>query len=451
MNDHLKRSRITKALTDRRQGLTFPEAEARLDSVRPAVELGEDQARTPAGQAAALTAVATAYKCFGSVVLVTPAAEARLIHPLFIGATVGEAARRLGATVFSARPEGEFHVVQVGGSQGLKGWRLRCWWDRWLTGARSHEGEPLGDSRLPLAGTFSGALCVRQIFAKVVAGGLTERDLTVSLWEPWTSVDLEQTGPERFELPNRLWLLGLGHLGQGFGWNLGFMPYQGPRRVVVQDDQSIAEENEATSLLVTAEDIGERKTRAARRWLEARGWQVDMIERRNFGDVRLQDEDPPYLVGGLDKLPPRKAMAQVGFEYMVDVGIGRGPVDFEGIQIRVIPKGADAGTLWNVEAHEDRTNRLIESEPYKALQQTQGQCGTFEIADASVSVPFVGAAAGALALAQLIRLASLEAAARLLQLELHAPEMVLHPGFVTPPEMNLGAETCDLGRPWSAA
>jgi hypothetical protein len=81
MTPHLRRSRIAKALTDRSDGETgFDSAEDRLDKIRVAVVLTGDQAKTAAAQAAALTAVSTSFKCFGSATLVA-ARGTRLIKP----------------------------------------------------------------------------------------------------------------------------------------------------------------------------------------------------------------------------------------------------------------------------------------------------------------------------------------------------------------------------------
>jgi hypothetical protein len=103
-------------------------------------------------------------------------------------------------------------------------------------------------------------------------------------------------------------------------------------RTVVQDDQTIGEENEATSLLVTGDDIGEKKARIAARWVGTAGWKANIIERRHHGDIQVTPGDPPYLLSGLDRIEPRRVMAKHGFDYMIDAGLGHGPHDFEGIQ-----------------------------------------------------------------------------------------------------------------------
>src|ERR1700749_2367605 len=96
MTKHWVRSRITKAFADASRVGSFAEAEARLDSIRLEIVVGDDQIGTPAGQAAALTAVATAKKCFGSVTVVANK-DAALVAELPIGKSVLVAARRLGA------------------------------------------------------------------------------------------------------------------------------------------------------------------------------------------------------------------------------------------------------------------------------------------------------------------------------------------------------------------
>lgn len=438
MTKHWKRSRITKALTDAARAGSFQEAEARLDAIRVAVVVAADQRVTAAGQAAVLTAVATACKCFGRVTLVSDA-DPPLIARLPAGPSLYAAARRLGAKIARTPSARTTHAIMIGEARCDAPWIIRCWWDRWLSGTRVRE-EIMGDARLALAGVFAAALAMRQIFTCVLAAKtLRARDTTVSLWAPWEAADRNASGPESFDVPDHLWFLGLGHLGQGFIWNLCLLGARGGR-AVVQDDQTIGEENEATSLLVLNGDIGERKTRIAARWLGAAGWTASILERRHHGDIRLLQEDPPYLLSGLDRIEPRLTMARHGFDYMIDAGLGHGPHDFDGIQLRVIAKGDSPDDLWNAPGlvFEDALSRRQSSAAYKDLETQIGQCGIVRFAEASTSVPFVGAAAGALVIAQAIRLASLNATTRFLQMQMGAPDMASVAEFVPTPKINLG-------------
>jgi len=443
MTQHLRRSRVTKALTDAGLAASFPDAEARLDAVDACIVLGDEQAGTVAGQAAVLTAVATAFKCFGRVSLAmsAPATPLRLDFPL--GDTVAEAAATLGAVVMAEAPAAATHRILVGGHLTGQGWEVACWWDRWLSGLRT-EDAACGDSRLGLAGVFAGALAVRQIFATVLAGpSFIPRDTTLSLWEPWGGA-ATYIGPTCFTAPNALWLLGLGHLGQGFVWNLLTLPYRGPCNAVLQDDQRIGLENEPTSLLVVEAGEHRRKVRVAASWLDAAGWDTRLIERRHQGDILPTKDDPPLLLSGLDDVKPRRILAGLGFDYMVDAGIGHGPGDFESLQIRVIPKGAPTERLWNAPPPPRGPGSLLAKAAYQTLESQGEACGAYALADSSVAVPFVGAATGALTIAQAIRLATMEPASALIQIGLAAPEMQIDGGQHPAIETSFGGEPMDL-------
>jgi hypothetical protein len=449
MTSHLRRSRVTKALTDSGKAASFPEAEARLDAVDACILLGDQAAATPAGQAAALTAVATAFKCFGRVTLATRASGAPLRLAFPLGPTLGEAAARLGATLAEDVPDQATHLVAVGAPLRGCGWEIACWWDRWLTGVRT-ETTPCGDPRLGLAGVFAGALAVRQVFAGVLVGASHAPEAaTLSLWEPWAEAPTDR-GPVRFAAPNALWLVGLGHLGQGFAWNLLTLPYVGPRRAILQDDQRIGVENEPTSLLVVGEDERRRKVRLAAAWLDPAGWETELIERRHQGDIRRTAEDPPFLLCGLDDVRPRRLLAALGFDYMIDAGIGHGPGDFEGLQIRTIAKGAATENLWNAPPPARPTDDLLAKAAYRALEAQAETCGAFTLADGSVAVPFVGAATGALTISQVIRLTSMKPAGALIQIGLAAPEMQIDGGLVPTPGAFLGGEAIDLDTAYPA-
>src|ERR1039458_6687700 len=143
MTKHWKRSRVTKALTDAGRATSFSEAEDRLDAIRVAITVGDDQIATPAGQAAVLTAVATAHKCFGRVSLIATR-DAPLIAPLPIDRSLLKAARRLGAATGKSTKTAT-HVIRIGAGARSTAWDIRCWWDRWLSGTRAFDGDELGD------------------------------------------------------------------------------------------------------------------------------------------------------------------------------------------------------------------------------------------------------------------------------------------------------------------
>jgi hypothetical protein len=437
---HLKKSRLVKAIVDRPgNSLDFAAAEARLAAIRVAIVLGVSHANTAAGQAAALTAAATSVKCFGGAALVMQGSR-ELIKPLPIGKTIDVAAATLGASVAATIPDGTTHTVIIGdGETAASAPFIRCWWNGWLAGVVPRWDErAAGASGNPLSGVFGGALAVREIFGTAL--GLPRAGARVSiasLWTPWADAESAGAGPVEAYLPSKLWFVGLGHLGQGFLWNLGLLPAAGSH-AVLQDDQKAGIENEATGLLTTATDINQRKTRIAARWLDELGWETSLIERRHFGDIPLLDADPAIVVTGLDSPDARLAIAKAGFDFMVDAGLGHGPVDFEGLQIRVLKKGADLEDMWSAPPKPKDVDGLLDEKAYKAHAAQGDGCGTFDLAEASVAVPFVGAAAGALAIAQVIRLGSMLESVRIMQMDLASPEMVMAGGFNEPPEASVG-------------
>lgn len=398
----------------------------RLKGVRVAIMLMPDQATTAAGQAAALTAVNSCVKCFGNATLVGGSGVA-LISALPIGKTVSVAAKMLGATTSPSIPADVTHVIMIGtGDPPSARIFVRCWWNGWKAGI-----VPLWDRRAfgtagnPLAGVFAGALAVRETFATVLGYPRSgSRVAVASLWEPAADPDTAPHGPKTVYISPRLWFIGLGHLGQGLLWCLGLLPVK-EMELVLQDDQNAGEENEATGLLTRGDYIGKRKTRIASAWFERTGWSTRLIERRHYGDIPILPTDPSIVITGLDEPDPRLQIAKNGFDYMIDVGIGHGPIDFEALQIRVLPRGVDPSPFWSSPERPKNIESLMRKAAYRAKEAQSGRCGTLPLANASVSVPFVGAAAGALAITQAIRLASMQTTVQMMQMELGTPSMAI--------------------------
>jgi hypothetical protein len=68
----------------------------------------------------------------------------------------------------------------------------------------------------------------------------------------WLSATADEPALEL--LPSRLWLIGLGHLGQAYLWALGLLPYAHPEEthLVLQDVDIITPSTESTSILTDA-------------------------------------------------------------------------------------------------------------------------------------------------------------------------------------------------------
>jgi hypothetical protein len=436
---NLKLSRITKARIDRlSDNMDFDVAETSLGLIHVAVILSPAQAGTAAGQAAALTAIATCVKCFGNATLLADP-EAKLVKKLAIGETLGASVKALGGNIEPAIPQNVTHAIAIGDGLDVScPIVIRCWWDRWLSGVvPAFDNRLLGASDNPLAGIFSGALAVREVFSTFLGSSRAgNRVSLLSLWEPWLHPEVATAGPAEVYMPSKFWFIGLGHLGQGYLWNLGFLPRVGSL-AVLQDDQLAGEENVATGLLTRASDVNVLKTRIAAKWLEGAAWQTSLIERRHHGDIFPQDGDPAIVITGLDDPQPRREIACAGFSYMLDAGVGGGPVDFESLQISLLKKGTDPSKFWPGSVQPKDIEALMQRKPYRD-HSGNGGCGTVSLAQASVAVPFVGAAVGAVVMAQAIRLASMLPTVKIMGMQLSSPGMV-SVALNDPPDASIGS------------
>src|SRR3546814_18639687 len=84
--------------------------------------------------------------------------------------------------------------------------------------------------------------------------------------------------------------------------------------------------------------------------------------------------------------------------------------------------------LWLEGEGNSRRDALMKKPAYKHFEEEVGPCGVVPLADASVSVPFVGAATAALALAQLARVGAMVEPAALLPVALGSPSMTIDGG-----------------------
>lgn len=436
MSNFLKRSRTTKALAES-LNIDFAEAENRLDSACISVVADDHSKETISGQAALLTAIATAKKTFSQVTLVI-LEDAPLHQPLPDATTLCSAAKTLGVHVASTIPTTTTHCVIMSSSSKTSGYTVRCWWGHWCAGVLPCWDErPLGENWNPLAGSYAGALAIREVFANILGQRVSPRASIISLWEPWSKAGDADAGPTTIYLPKSMWMIGLGHLGQGFLWNLGMIQSHG-EKIILQDYQCAGPENEGTGLLTTSSSIGKHKTRIAAEWIEKLGWATEIIERKFTDKTEVTVDDPPFVIAGLDDLIPRLSILNAGFDYLIDSGVGHGAYDFDIAQIRVLPKGSQSN--WNTIGKPKNIEKLLASNPYKNIDA----CGAFTLAQASVAVPFVGAAVGALALSQVLRITDMQNTNALVHIELSAPDYISASSFNPTPQRNPGGVSTNL-------
>jgi hypothetical protein len=149
-----------------------------------------------------------------------------------------------------------------------------------------------------------------------------------------------------------------------------------------------------------ASDLGQKKTRVVARWLEARGYQTALIERRFDETQRVRPEEPGTALFGVDNAAARRVIESAGFRLAIDAGLGSGFRDFRGIRLRTFPGPSTAAKLW---AEETESRAPLAPAYQLLLEEGAEACGVTLLATRSVGAPFVGCVAAGYVLAERIR------------------------------------------------
>ena len=403
--------RLVKHAIDSGRAQSVAEAEATFRGYRLAVEIGPTAAEDPVNQATLLTVVALARRVFLGGVSVTGRLGTVLSTPLPLGRTLATAVKALGAGIGVAAPETPTIVIGGGPGGRREGFFVRTAAAGWRGGILPIHSNlaPAPGPAMPLAGMLSAALAVNEAYL-YADGGMSiagRRALGLSLWQPgahadWLAGDSEE--PQLTYLPSRLWLIGLGHLGQAYLWGLGILPYRHPGdlSLVLQDVDIITDSTESTCVLTRAELVGQKKTWAMAAWADARGFETSIYERLFDADFQRQQSEPGVALCGLDKASYRRALDRVGFDMVIEAGLGSGYRDFRTMRLHTLPGPRPAAQIWSPAA---RTETVEDRPAYKRLlrEGTLDQCGMTLLAGKAVGAPFVGAVAATLVLSEILR------------------------------------------------
>ncbi len=377
------------------------------------LKLDVEQLNDASAQITLLTAVALARRVFLGGVYVVGAADVPVLVPLPVARTLNDAVRELGGITMpeldSAKP-----IISIGGPAQRRSheFHVRTACAGWRGGIMPIEREARMPMSLamPLAAMLAAALAINEVFLYLRKETATagRRSLGLSLWKPQPTsdwLDDDTDGPRLRYLPSRLWLIGLGHLGQAYLWGLGLLPYVNPAelQLVLQDVDEITASTESTSILSDASMVGRKKTREMAHWAERRGFSPSIQERLFDASFKRQDTEPAVALCGLDNALGRRALDQVGFDVVIEAGLGRGYQDFRTMRVHTLPSRRSAAELWRDAAHEED----VSDRPAYVKLREEGvldQCGTTLLAGKAVGAPFVGAVAACLVLAEVLRL-----------------------------------------------
>ena len=408
--------RAVKMAMDSGEAASLAEAEHLFRGYRLAVSVGADVRHSPTLQAALLTVVNTARRCFLGGIEVAGNLNVALLVPWSGCRTLGEAVVALqGKIVTDISPATPQVVIgDERGHVGEDGFVVRTTFDGWAGGV-----VPAGDAtrlserqECTPAGVLAGALAVSEAFqhvrGNVMAG---RRAVGLSLWRPDVGAEWltgRDTGPSLASLPSRLWLVGLGHLGQAYLWTLGFLPYATPDEVelVLQDFDTLVPANDSTSPLTMPTMLGEQKTRAMARWCEARGFRTAIHERRFAADFQVSGAEPQVALCGVDNALARAALEDVGFRRVIEAGLGRGPREYLAFQMHTFPAARTARQRWGIVDFDPGVSSLVEQPAYQSLADDGlDACGLTTLAGRAVGAAFVGTAVSTFVIAETLRMA----------------------------------------------
>jgi hypothetical protein len=409
--DHTRLHRTAKYFMDNGRAETHADAMGLLSGFGLAIMAGPEVAFSPSHQVALLTLVNVARRTFLAGVDVRNLPDAQLLVPLARAITLADAIRELGGSTTETGDE-TWPMACVGScvphERADTSWQLT--WQGWRGGVvPSLKGQRLAeDSYNPLCAAMAAAVCAAELFSwhakdHPMAG---RRTAGLSLWNPgadWLASDASE--PAFAYLPSRLWLIGLGNLGQAFAWLLACLPYADRSQIefLLQDFDEVAESNDSTSVLSSLQAVGQKKTRLVSEWLEAAGFKTAMEERRFGSWIARGPHDPAVALCGVDNAATRAELGKSGFELVVEAGLGAGTGGFRNFSVHSFPASRRPEEIWSNPATSLAPN--VASMPaYKALHASGlDACGLAQLASRTVGVPFVGLIAAALALSEPLR------------------------------------------------
>ena len=404
--------RLMKQVLDDGTVKDVEEALRLFEGYRLSVLIDSKQVDNPIDQMVLLTILALASRVFLGGVNVCGDLDTSIASGLPFAGRLSDEVVRLGGTIVAE--VGDDPLIVVGGGERPRSqvFSVRTVVSGWRAGiCPSHSKVKLADKRpIPLVATLSAALAVNEAYLHVNGDmpSAGHRTVGISLWNPDASVDwraADSSEPDLRYLPTKLWLIGLGHLGQAYLWNLGLLPYADPSELslVLQDVDVVTESTPSTSILTDISMVGLKKTRAMANWAEARGFSVSLQERYFASDFKRQSVEPGIALCGLDNALGRRALDSAGFDMVVEAGLGRGHEDFRKLRTHVLPGHSVAEKIWPLQQD---TNGSSLADIYKNMvkEGKLDQCGATLLAGKAVGAPFVGMVASCFVISEVLRL-----------------------------------------------
>jgi hypothetical protein len=255
--DHGNLHRTAKYFMDSGRAATHDVAMDLLQKFGLTIHVGEEITHSLHHQIALLTLINVARRTFLAGIEVVGLHDGMSLTALAPARALKDAVLELGGRAIS-RPRPNWPSALIGTADTTPV-DMPCWrvtWEGWRGGViPNREGRHLADGEaIALAPALAAAVCAGEAFAyhagdHPMAGRCAAG---MSLWHPgagWLAAD--PTEPALAFLPSRLWLIGLGNLGQAFAWLLACLPYGDRNQIelVLQDFDRIAPSNHIALVL----------------------------------------------------------------------------------------------------------------------------------------------------------------------------------------------------------
>lgn len=261
-------------------------------------------------------------------------------------------------------------------------------------------------TKVPLGGALASSYALFWAFNRTfsMTEDLWSESFGYSLWDNSLESDWNESkgeGPVEIRLPSKVWIVGLGHLGQAYLWILSLLSGNKNVEMLLQDYDVLGKENLGAQLLSFAPQIGFYKTRICSEFIEKVGFKSRILEKK-FNGADQQDtslKDFEVLITGLDNLASRREINPDRFKICLDGATNGKVLNFDSFTLKNLKfSEKKPSEIWK----EDNSikGEIFHDNLFRMVEE-KGGCGI--LTNIGISTPFVGVFGGAILVAELLK------------------------------------------------
>lgn len=238
-------------------------------------------------------------------------------------------------------------------------------------------------------------------FTFEITNNLQNESFGYSLWDNSLDYNWNESigeGPNKVKFPPKIWLVGLGHLGQAYLWTL--LHLKNEFEVLLQDFDKLGLENLGSQILSFENQIGKYKTRICADFLDNADVSNKILEKKFISSDQKDDSlmDYQVLLTGLDSASTRSIIEPSRFKICLDGATNGKLENFDSFTFRnlnLLRKSPHE--IWN--SVEEKTEILHEN--LFNLVSEKGGCGV--LTNFGISTPFVGLFGASVLISELVK------------------------------------------------